>query len=188
MNVGAQCVYCWGNDTFDVESSRTPFLRPRAPFLHTTAPRASRLPPPPPTTTTATTTTHTHPHARTNARLLVLLQLSVLLCDCVFRSVSNVAYVPFIRSGCLNASAAQAMLDAPTAANNGLYYRWACGEGSHLLNATSLRSATTVFSPTFNPFSSESIDFVQAVRAAMDNVTDAFPGVDLQLCVRLCCA
>ena len=72
------------------------------------------------------------------------------------RSVSNVGFMPFLKSGCITAAEAQDLLRHPTVKNKGGYYEWACGEGTHLLNLTTLQSATTVFYPEFNPFSSES--------------------------------
>lgn len=73
------------------------------------------------------------------------------------RSISNVAYQQFIQQdSCITATVARDMVMNPTALNKGAYYRWACGEGQHLLNLTTFRSSTTSFSPSFNPFSSRS--------------------------------
>lgn len=80
----------------------------------------------------------------------------IVLHDHACRSVSNVGFIPFLKTGCITAAEAQDMLTHPTVKNKGGYYQWACGEGTHLLNLTTLQSATTVFDPEFNPFSSES--------------------------------
>jgi uncharacterized membrane protein YdfJ with MMPL/SSD domain len=73
------------------------------------------------------------------------------------------------------------MLTQPTDLNNGYYYRYACGEGSHIFNTTSNKSATTIFSPSFNPFSTESAGFVLNVRDVLVDVMNMYPNLNFEL-------